>query len=529
MGDSEKLMSLKKAYADIILNTAKESATRIMVSETKSIRFQQELFAAKEEGLHMLLRLKQMMDAKISEAEMTSLSQQKKIEELEAQLQEAEDIVRDLREELREVQDELEKVTTNKVQPLGERNLEGYTASLEETSQGNRLNTCGSIIFTPESHPKSLTTPDMKNLILNDRIEGNKCYNTNDSYTENHYIGNPDFASIIMRTKEPEQYRNGCTQRIRAFERNLLDGKLSFSRQVNDGYKESVIREVEGEGIRTVPTPKADDPCSLKKQPDDFKEVTQEDGICYPVQSIHRKRKRAPRYRRSKPPLCWYLSHQVMDMCQASDLSFSKNYACPVSNTVYSGESHCNVTENEVQKDPEPLPASNFSSDTTETNMQSEHIEVTENNSELVKACSVLNTINNDKALLDTLVLTRQESGSAESSGLLASKMDLETVNVSLVDSDLKASDATTERVASRPANDRLIKYTFQRKRKKEPLSSTNRSASLENSTLKRKMEGKQIGPSEPQKSSSITESSRDSWRIAQVAHQLVTLSEKKW
>ncbi|TYI89431.1 hypothetical protein E1A91_D03G056400v1 [Gossypium mustelinum] len=52
----------------------------------------------------------------VNEAEMMSLNQQKRIEELEAQLREAEDIVRDLRAELREVQDELEKLTKNSIQ-----------------------------------------------------------------------------------------------------------------------------------------------------------------------------------------------------------------------------------------------------------------------------------------------------------------------------------------------------------------------------------------------------------------------------
>lgn len=58
-------MALKKAYADIILNTAKEAAARIMVSERKAMRCQQELFAAKEDALRMLIRLKQMLDAKV--------------------------------------------------------------------------------------------------------------------------------------------------------------------------------------------------------------------------------------------------------------------------------------------------------------------------------------------------------------------------------------------------------------------------------------------------------------------------------
>lgn len=61
----QKLTALKKAYADIILNTAKEAAARIMVSERKASRFQQELVSTKEEALQMLLRLKQMFDSKV--------------------------------------------------------------------------------------------------------------------------------------------------------------------------------------------------------------------------------------------------------------------------------------------------------------------------------------------------------------------------------------------------------------------------------------------------------------------------------
>lgn len=59
------MTALKKAYAEIILNTAKEAAARIMVSEKKALRFQQELFSTKEEALRMLLRLKQMLDSKV--------------------------------------------------------------------------------------------------------------------------------------------------------------------------------------------------------------------------------------------------------------------------------------------------------------------------------------------------------------------------------------------------------------------------------------------------------------------------------
>lgn len=64
-GIRKSMVALKKAYAEIILNTAKEAAARVMASERKALRVQHDLKATKEEGLRMLLRLKQMMDAKV--------------------------------------------------------------------------------------------------------------------------------------------------------------------------------------------------------------------------------------------------------------------------------------------------------------------------------------------------------------------------------------------------------------------------------------------------------------------------------
>ncbi|KAJ0807584.1 hypothetical protein HanOQP8_Chr00c017g0685581 [Helianthus annuus] len=65
-GGDEKLTELKKAFAEVILNTAKEAAARIMVSQRKVLRLEIELKQAKEKALQMFMRLKQMMDAKLS-------------------------------------------------------------------------------------------------------------------------------------------------------------------------------------------------------------------------------------------------------------------------------------------------------------------------------------------------------------------------------------------------------------------------------------------------------------------------------
>ncbi|KAJ0247808.1 Uncharacterized protein HA466_0162180 [Hirschfeldia incana] len=126
MTDPERLTALKKAYAETILNTAKEAAARVMVSERRARGYQQELVAVRDEALRTCLRLKQMYDSKVKEAEMMSQSKQQKIEELEAQLGEAEDIVGELRMELRESRYQLEKLTNSHRQ----RNYENKTSEV---------------------------------------------------------------------------------------------------------------------------------------------------------------------------------------------------------------------------------------------------------------------------------------------------------------------------------------------------------------------------------------------------------------
>lgn len=139
MTDPERLTALKKAYADTILNTAKEAAARVMVSERRARGFQQELVAVRDEALRTCLRLKQMYDSKVKEAEMMSLSKQQKIEELEAQLGEAEDIVGELRMELRESRYQLERLANSRRQSDEENKLkEAVSVACEDSSNHER-------------------------------------------------------------------------------------------------------------------------------------------------------------------------------------------------------------------------------------------------------------------------------------------------------------------------------------------------------------------------------------------------------
>ncbi|XP_018449321.1 uncharacterized protein LOC108820812 isoform X1 [Raphanus sativus] len=137
----QRLTALKKAYADTILNTAKEAAARVMVSERRARGFQQELVAVRDEALRTCLRLKQMYDSKVKEAEMMSLSKQQKIEELEAQLGEAEDIVGELRMELRESRYQLERLANSRQSQSDEENKPSEVVSLACEDSSNRERT----------------------------------------------------------------------------------------------------------------------------------------------------------------------------------------------------------------------------------------------------------------------------------------------------------------------------------------------------------------------------------------------------
>ncbi|GER29433.1 organellar single-stranded DNA binding protein 3 [Striga asiatica] len=113
MSEPEKMEAIKRAYAEMILNTAKEAAARVMAAELRSRRLEHDLVSTKDEAARMLLYLKQSIDTKTKEVDITSLNQKNKIHELESQLNEAEGIIIDLRAELNSVHEQLDE-TKNK-------------------------------------------------------------------------------------------------------------------------------------------------------------------------------------------------------------------------------------------------------------------------------------------------------------------------------------------------------------------------------------------------------------------------------
>ncbi|XP_039067068.1 uncharacterized protein LOC120212973 [Hibiscus syriacus] len=119
MGDPDKTTALKAAYAEVIRNTTKEAASRLIDSEKRAASFQYQLNRINEESLRLLLLLKRMIDVKTVESETTSMNQKRKIDELEEKLHEAEDVITDLRVELTQERYKLKRAKNDtQVKPL---------------------------------------------------------------------------------------------------------------------------------------------------------------------------------------------------------------------------------------------------------------------------------------------------------------------------------------------------------------------------------------------------------------------------
>ncbi|CAN8304756.1 unnamed protein product [Cochlearia groenlandica] len=182
MTDPEKLTALKKAYADTILNTAKEAAARVMISEKKARGYQLELVSVRDEALRTCLRLKHMYDLKVKEAEMISFQKQQKIEELEAQLGEAEDIVGELRTELQESRCLIEKLANGHRMNLSNEANKVISVAREEDSS---------------KHERPILANGIKAHVIERDFSINRC-----SYKENQDPCHHTLPSILSRRIE---------------------------------------------------------------------------------------------------------------------------------------------------------------------------------------------------------------------------------------------------------------------------------------------------------------------------------------
>lgn len=536
-----------------------------------------------------------------AEAEATSSIQQRRIEELEAQLQEAEDVITGLRAELKWTANELEKAKKNQVHTLNGKDAR------EDSSVSKNLTSNPIICSISSSGLEAVTASDMMDIPMSQRVLDNNCCKSakQTERLENLYSQNSDFASIIMRTKEPELYRNGCTQRIRAFERNLADGKLPPSGHVDNSLvkdefavkatdtdegiqnllslrtnKLEMVRSLSGDEmkksvkVRTtrrrktrfgkVRTARRCSQSQLMKscQPysvlsrskmnlangndrssevvcaqsdieatnidntktsDELEEKLQRKSGNHKdvVKMIQKgKRKRKMRSGDDNDTSLTCPNDQLKKPCQPSSvLSRCRSFSYLVNGGVKSCEDLSNAVENEAKLNQLPCSDPRLSLIKSDVDSISGSTTVTTS----VQAINKSGEVDKDVALIDEHVMVKQESHSEENSRFPSSELNLEMANVLSVNSDSKDEKASEQlnESPSRVENNRLLKYTFQRKRKKEAVSNPNEIASPEKSSVEMMTVDKEYNAPDPEKSNLMNESSRDSRRLAQVARQV--------
>lgn len=272
------------------------------------------------------------------------------------------------------------------------------------------------------------------------------------------YIENRDLPSIILRGKEPGLYRNGCTQRIRACERKLPDRDRCHSEELAKVKGKKGRKQEERKDTFKTPDSEAKAPNELR------------------FQSFLKKRKRAIRRRK------FASNHISVEHIAHSDENPSqKGSALPLGKAESLTQLGCAKDSDEERK--------------------------------LVKI-SGLKTMLKDERVNEQITPLREVPGFSESLCSPDSKMGIEKVDAS------PHRLESTEELSGQVSRERVIKYTFQRKRKRQALSESEQSGSLEMET---KMRDGQSGNQKLEKPnlSSLMESSRESRRLAQVARQV--------
>lgn len=346
----------------------------------------------------------------------------------------------DLREELGEAHAELERVKRDNSQCVRDLN----NACSREAETGIHSYQSDKFLHL-NSQDGVATALDATMQNISQRNECPKCF-SNTSCRCSSYIRNRD-PPVISRGKEHGLYRNGCTQRIHACERNLLDKELSNNREQKEGKDKALASE--------------------NKSLSELEKKLLADIELSNCRSFVQKKKRATRLRK--------------------------------------GVTHLGGKRTNLFPKPDQLPK-----------LSSRHVPV-----------SIKDAPHSSESPFKTAPMLSQakaennveETGFSKCSPSPDINMDVEKVDMQSNSLELNSS-CTTEGLPSQPVRERVIKYTFQRKRKREASRGAEANTSVkteketgEKQTVKRNLE--------KSKSSLSTESSREQRRLAQVARQV--------
>ncbi|CAA7051978.1 unnamed protein product [Microthlaspi erraticum] len=593
MEESDKTTALKKAYAEIILNTAKESAARVMVSDRKSARFHHDLSGTKEEALRLLVRLKEMIDAKTVEAEIESSNQQQQIDVLEAQLQEAEEIITDLRSELRWVRDKLEKA---RVKELQERNV---VVNKEEEATVSAQKADPEVVAVGSLHLDldvadscfSVVSDSLPNeTSLHDDESGNDVEKVDDVLSVDTLKGcdaceSESNGDII--SEKLELSRNGCTQRIHALERkaseaksspsaneeeqcttekdseeNLSSGKVNGDETGTSGNTRSIVLALRASSAEVITIPS--NALGIKK-PSKSRKSRERRKRRWGKQKARSVRPQSqlikPCQTQSDLP-CSKISMEVSDGGDLMETHISVERedvdalsACKAleehlqhKRTLYSGDISI-IRKGNKRKIVENVVEACEESDLVPVSVEYGEIKagMPENETEIKSLpqlhpeltsfkCNVDVTSGSTNATVTSVTATNQPTAEdlkpwkedvlvkcvgEEDIVAPSTKMSSELVNLHSVSKVTEvASDQISE--SARAHGGRLVRFTFQRKRKKGSLNANNDNSSLQ----KKEVDEKKNNDQDLTESTLSHESSRETPKLAETATQLKSLPE---
>lgn len=521
----------------------------------KALKFQQDLHSTKEEALRMLLRLKLMIDAKTTEAESLSQNQQRRIDELEAQLNEAEGMIIDLRAELHDVHEQLTEAKNKPLHHLRPHAKEDLVCRNSIMAKSN-LNNSESLKIHTELGSKVCKSADIA-----------LCNYSKDNLNE------------------PEIYQNGWC----AIEMSLADERLLSGDDPSFPIKVTQVTEPSGRDAEAhiVPSSKATNVEILVGE-----EPLKGHASMQRPYTFRGQRRRKARYGKTKNSSCKARCNKLVlsqrplpaiSRCSARYLHTGTLYDSPTSPSRNTNTERKSVAgsffvlgKEEPQKKgltiavarrslrkrrvkylDDSCPASLLHSSRSNqpmrpglqcssfSNSKYNAVECTVRSTKLEgeggikegtglqatysgfyaenKICSKFACADNnayeDKELIDVSVMVEEDDDKP--------LLTFGTVPVESVLGDAKASEGSKESNLQ-GNNTTPLKYTFSRKRKKDNLLNPNENSSPEFSVKKRSVEMENIDP-RLQDSKEFRDSPLRSKQLVQVAHQLISLSGRSW
>ncbi|KAI4366656.1 hypothetical protein MLD38_022504 [Melastoma candidum] len=565
-GESENLTALKRAYAEMILNTAREAASRFADADRRAARFHRELCFVRDDAVRMLVKLKRMLDAKTIEAETTVAKKEEQIEELEAQLEEAESKILDLRMELENVRDELE---IEKAKNNPQSSAENKSSSDSDLSD-RRINSLEPIVpYLSDSELNNAANQNNKERLTTDReMVQMSCNGIDpvgrlaDPSPEEAVDQKTDLATMVIGRKEPELYRNRCTQRVRAFEGRLLQGTLGC--ELNSSACDKGENEVHAftqsrnlEIAKMIPLQKLERPAIMreKKSKTSWAKKTKSSQI-----PVYSKQWRRQHLVSSLSPSQSYFTKNGVDV--------DKGFRTDQIESVHDADAQdgpLNLEKRRQSGDLDTIEGKTVKRNGRQKARKGKNLNdefqfpnqsnITESSHFHLGQATPIEVKTKSKEFDNIGIINEENSVRSTGSGFFAKEGDelkefpLSTkhkddiaVNNVLVPyeesepgSNSVNSDVDVERNVQEDGScvqsedNRLVKYTFQRKRKKAFSSNDSENKAPLGNTVKKHAGNLVKRRLEAKACKATNENSRDSRRLAQVARQLIALSGKRW